>query len=222
MSIPELQKYYKTFLNCCCDNGLNFFKTKNPQDLISWICDGEKPSHIFGDFGMTKAVLYDAAIPYVIKIPLVNGGNSINYCEKEYQNFLKAKEIPEIVNCFAWCCYLFDYCGIPIYVMEKVDCNTRKISSYAFDAAFEYFRAKEGATEDSDEYKLLLDQFTEEFFSWDDSAKNEILLENQWTERVYELFGDFCWENDINDLHTGNFGFKGNTLVVIDYSGFHF
>lgn len=34
-----------------------------------------------------------------------------------------------------------------------------------------------------------------------------------------ELF-DFIYENDINDLHKGNFGYLNDSPVIFDYSGF--
>ena len=31
---------------------------------------------------------------------------------------------------------------------------------------------------------------------------------------------DFIYENDINDLHKGNFGYLNDAPVIFDYSGF--
>ena len=40
------------------------------------------------------------------------------------------------------------------------------------------------------------------------------------SEKADELF-EFLNESDINDLHSGNIGYIGNRLVLIDYSGYH-
>ena len=36
----------------------------------------------------------------------------------------------------------------------------------------------------------------------------------------YLRLNDFCIENRINDLHTGNIGYKDGTIVLIDYAGY--
>ena len=49
----------------------------------------------------------------------------------------------------------------------------------------------------------------------------ENLLSFHYDHKRLDNFLDFCEENDINDIHTGNVGYINGRLVVIDYSGYH-
>ena len=220
MTEIELQNHYRNFLDYCCSKGLEFFETGDPEDLIGWIADG-LPYSINGNFGETKAVLFDDELPYVIKIPLMRHSDSKNYCEIEYKNYLAAEEIPEISSCFAWMDFLFEYKGFPIYIMEKVDCDEEEVGSRAYDSSFKWACSQEGFIEGSKEYKEFSESFESRYYNWSMEARMESLLEDEWTYQIRKIFQDFCWDHGINDLHAGNFGFRNGLLVVVDYSGYY-
>lgn len=55
-----------------------------------------------------------------------------------------------------------------------------------------------------------------------DEENCEALLGQDYRQDVIDRFTSWCWDNDINDLHSGNFGQRKNGFwCVIDYSGFH-
>ena len=220
MTEIELQNHYRELLDYCCGNGLKFFETGDPNDLTEWLT-GVLPSSVFGDFGETKAVLYDDELPYVIKIPLMRHANSKNYCDIELSNYSAAEEIPEIAGCFAWMDFLFEYHGFPIYIMEKVDCDEEEVSSRAYDSSFKWACSQEGFIEGSKEYEEFSEEFEDRYYDWSMEARMESFLEDEWTYQIFKIFQDFCWEHGINDLHAGNFGFRDGFLVVIDYSGYY-
>ena len=49
----------------------------------------------------------------------------------------------------------------------------------------------------------------------------DALLMEQLGRKSTKIFWDFCDDNNINDLHEENWGFRGNKLVLVDYSGYH-
>ena len=56
----------------------------------------------------------------------------------------------------------------------------------------------------------------------DDEENCEALLGQDYRQDVIDRFTSWCWDNDINDLHAGNFGQRRNGFwCVIDHSGFH-
>ena len=40
--------------------------------------------------------------------------------------------------------------------------------------------------------------------------------------REYAKLDQFLCSNDIDDIHSGNLGFDGDSVVIIDYSGYCF
>jgi len=212
----ELKKFYREFLDKCCEDGLSFFETGDVHDLTQWGVRVHKknPDWVSAEWGMTKFVLWENTKPYVLKIPF-RGKMTFkdqDYCRIELRNYFRAYETP-IEDCFAWVDYLFEYHGCPIYIMEKVECDEERTESRAFSAYCSHSLSY-----------LCGDISQEDMYDYfDDSNDRERmigLLTEEWGEEKAENFLDFCSENNINDLHSGNFGYRNGMLVIIDYSGF--
>lgn len=223
MDTFELKIAYKELLDTCCANGCTYFEDRDVEEFCTWIDNNLEEgslSSVFGSSGATKAVLYND-LPYVIKIPLMKDNESLNYCAIEYENYLAAIEIPEIADCFAWMDFLFEYKGLPIYIMEKVECNEWEISDKAYAASFEWACAEEGIDKGSEKYDKFCDEFSSSYYNWEVDAQIDCLLEKEWGFKSIKAFNDFCWEHDINDRHMGNWGYRKNgCIVIIDYSGY--
>ena len=212
----ELKKLYEELLDKCCADGLTFFNTGEAYDFTDWgnHIKKEENDWIFVEWGMTKFVLWEETLPYVLKIPFRGRMHIKNqdYCKVELENYLKAYETP-IEDCFAWTDFLFNYHGYPVYIMEKVECNEEETEFKAFDAYCS-----------NSLFYLCGDLSREDMYNnFDDSNDRERmigLLSKEWGEEIAEDFLDFCNENNINDLHSGNFGYRDGQLVIIDYSGF--
>lgn len=218
----ELKIFYKNFLDMCCATGLKFFETGSREDYWNWWDNlSRKNSHIHTSSGASKMVLWEDELPYVIKIPFLDGRTDYrDYCRVELKNYKVLKDFPEIIPCFAWIDYLFEYKGFPVYIMEKVDCDEDGIESAAYDSTLLRYCEEENLVEGSDDYKEKIADFSDSFFSlWDGIEKMETLLIENWGHLIVEKFQDFCYEYNINDLHSANWGYRGSELVVIDYSG---
>lgn len=221
-SLDDLKTFYKNFLDECCATGLSFFESGDYNDYWEWASNlPRKGSSIHTSNGASKIVLWEDDLPYVIKFPIFNGRTEFkDYCRVELKNYKALKDFPEIISCFAWIDYLFEYKGFPIYIMEKVDCDEYGIEIAAYDSTLLRYCEEENLVEGSDDYKEKIADFSDSFFSfWDGIEKMETLLIKDWGYQILKKFQDFCYKYNINDLHSANWGYRGNELVVIDYSG---
>ena len=217
MSIEELRIFYKDFLEKMVDNGLDFFEDKDENRFIDWCEDNSRDLDFFFANGMTKIVLWEDELPYVIKIPFLNEYHRTDYCKKEVENYKAARrDFPEILDCFAWCDFLFDFCGFPIYIMEKIDCDEVTLSDRAYSAAYEKFVSYDEGCEEEE----VAEKFSNEYYNWSGDEQTESLIYEEWSFEKVQAFLEFCAIREINDRHVGNWGYRGDQLVIVDYSGF--
>lgn len=221
-NIEYLKCFYKEFLDDCCADGMDFFKTGDREDFYKWYdkrCNSEDFS---AAYGATKMVLWEDTLPYVIKVPFLDSRSGFrDYCRIELSNYKKVQKIPEIVDMFAEVEFLFEYCGFPVYIMEKVSCDEEEISSRAYEAAFDFSREQHGMYNDgSPEYEGFCDNFCSNYYNWSAEEQMEDFLFGEWGFTTMKKFEDFCSKNNINDLHSGNWGWRKDRLVVVDYSGY--
>lgn len=209
-NIDELRIFYKSFLDDLCKGGLDADVIASKDNFIDWAYANNRKLDFFFSFGASKMVLWEDEMPYVLKIPFLNDVDR-DYCKIEIDNYKKAEKIPEIAECFAWCDYLFELFGFPIYIMEKANCDEGEISEQAYSSAYEATCEYESVDEE---------KFSEDFYYWSDIEQMENLLCDEWTWRVFDKFLHFCEKNNINDRHTGNWGYIGDRLVIVDYSGY--
>lgn len=189
-------------------NFKDFLSNPTPDTYRDWIDKtSDFPVLLFS--GETKVVLWETGWPCVIKIPLMH--RDFDYCRAEVRNYKKAVEA-HLENFFAFCDLLTNFKvddehTVPIYIMEYVEVNERKTSSIV-----KSYLDNSGYTPDSSMWACIDDMDGEE--------KILAYLYELLGEEAYEVLNDFCRENYINDLHTGNVGFRGEDIVLIDYSGF--
>lgn len=162
--------------------------------------------------GVTKIVLVSKLLSdWIIKIPfLYEDGytKKRDYCRLEAHNYERAV-LNGLEDYFAGEFFFKYFCGIPIYIQERVDCDPERVSSTLesegnWDSHC-YWRTTNGNT------------------YFDSSAANDMDDE----DRLVSIYGEnwdlirFLNDNSINDLHCGNFGItKDNRLIIIDYSGY--
>ena len=147
--------------------------------------------------GATKACVYVPNSDCVIKFDL---HLKTHYCRTEAENYRKALEAG-LGDYFAACEFLEEIDGVEFFVQEKVAADEDDIS---------------------DNFRDYYDPVSSEYYDEDSLDEND---------RIYALLGcttesmelvNFCSENEINDLHSGNWGFNWNSnhYVIIDYSGY--
>ena len=175
----------------------------------------------YGDTGETKGVfvLYDEDI--VLKFPLLSRCNDFDYCRAEVRNY-RAAEKAEVGQYFAWTDKLFevytDKGYYPVYVMAKVDCDEEAITDMMLETFYENNGNPDEVDEDArqdyeDRYNSACSGSTEGVDEWFRSTMDS---------REYAKLDQFLCSNDIDDIHSGNLGFDGDSVVIIDYSGYCF
>lgn len=207
-SYLEAKEISKNLLHDLIDNyGFDIFLSKPSNKVFyEWKREVESflPSTLSFLNGATKAVIVIEEADFVIKIPFLHnwrGGSSENFCEIELDIYEKAKQNKEISECFASVCFGGKVCNAPFYLMEKVsvdeEYNSDTIYSFYEDIGYSHSEVINEAEEDG--VRLLFESFYPDVFS---------------------SLEEFIDEHEINDLHTGNFGFLNGRPVFIDYSGY--
>lgn len=174
------------------------------NSTMNWYYDNHLDSFGFDvKSGSSKlCFLHDDLCDWAIKVGYSSKLNC-DYAKREYEMYCLAEEYG-FAYYFPKTIYLGEYGGRPFYLQELADCDEYQVSSTWFEK--------------------LCDGYIEEGNDYDnDSVWDEVDALDDW-ERVELLFGDrklcqFLWDNDINDLHEGNFGWIGDKIVIVDFSG---
>lgn len=174
------------------------------NSTMNWYYDNKMNEFGFdAKSGSSKVCfMHDDLCGWTIKVGFSSKLNC-DYAAREYEMYCLAEGrgfgyyFPETI-------YLGEYGGRPFYLQELADCDEDQVSSAW--------------------YEKICDGYVEEGNDYDsDCVWDEVDALDDW-ERVELLFGDrelcqFLWDNDINDLHEGNFGWIGDKIVIIDFSG---
>ena len=193
-----------------CSNGFSqFLNNRTEAEFKLWKNSPyENLENISYFYGATKLVVIDDDNDWVLKIPFCD--NACDYCALEAENYKKAIEAG-VEEVFAACYFLMEYEGVPCYIMEKVSCDEETVESDFYEI---------GSNKHSSE--MNEDEIYSYLGSMDGEEIIDQLLEFYYDEGFLQEINIFLSRNKINDLHTGNVGYRGTNLVFVDYSGFNF
>lgn len=169
--------------------------------------------------GASKLVIVDEESDWVIKLSFdcsvdVDEGMESDYCKRELYNYEKACE-EGVEKFFAEICMVGEVDGIEVYLQEKlkVDDGVEKDVDQIFrDYVYSLDESYYDDIEDEDERESIL---ADDVYEMDEGERIEAIF--GFEERLITFIED----NDINDLHSGNFGYRGTDLVIMDYSGWN-
>ena len=153
--------------------------------------------------GATKACISHTDLTdWVIKVGYKEQV-ACNYATLEYNNYRLAEEAGLAVY-FPVMIYLGEFAGVPFYLQQMAECYEDQITSDWYE------RLRDSYEESEEEYN-------------DNDLWNEIDNMDD-DDRVYLTFRDnelveFLRKHHINDLHEGNFGYIGDRMVIVDFSG---
>ena len=167
------------------------------------------------DSGATKGVIIPLDADYVIKFPLytTRGEGPVDFCAREVVVYEEAKKFG--LNHMLAAVQVFKFDDIPyyVYVQEKADVNTDENEDILLT-----YSSNQIAQEDYD------NEDERNSAAWD--YMHEMPVE----DCIYAIFGeynkyasqlvDLFLDMNINDIHSGNFGYNGGHPVLIDYSGY--
>ena len=140
------------------------------------------------------------------------------YCYKEARNYERA-----LSNGYA------DWLVPSIYVMTigkfsfslQKEVVTENFESDFYDSvARDYFSEEdwEEVDEDEDEFPGKVENYIEDMS--DEEVLTTIFVYHKELKSI-EKFYDFCCDFNINDLHSGNFGYYNGKPSIFDYSGYY-
>ena len=190
-------------------------------DLAEWSTDNRfflREKGIVTRTGETKICLLSDELPdWVIKVGYTYPGADVedrDYCSIEADNYERAVK-EDVDEFFAAIYEIYEVClpeeygcnrNAVFYIQERAEPDEEKTSSTCHDFLCSCCSCKscencEYCSDDGDDYDRLESLFGK-------------------TGRIDELFS-FINEYDINDLHSGNFGYtKEGKVKIIDYSGY--
>ncbi len=176
-------------------------------------------NHIRFACGASKIVIIDEESDWVTKISFdcsaeLDDDMELDYCKRELYNYKAACE-KGLDKFFAEIHKVGEVNGIDVYLQEKV-------------------RVDEGVEEEVDEiFRQYVYAGDENYYDeFEDEDERRAILEDGVSdmdagEKIEAIFGfneeliNFVEDYDINDLHSGNYGYRGGELVIIDFSGYN-
>lgn len=200
-------------------NLLKFYESKIVYK-DSWLNEIEDKFGIEVSRGETKLVVFSPALNgWVLKIPCLFYylGAEVDFCKIEVGNYEKAKEA-HLERFFVPTYFVGKFYGVPVYAQKKVECEECVVSESFYEWA-ERNTDKDDYDDEEKFYDAVFSRST-------NMCLSEVLTALYGTEdsvsskEIDELFR-FCLRNEINDLHSGNWGYtKTHFPVCVDYSGF--
>lgn len=183
------------------------------------ICHLDLPNDITWACGASRIAIWRNNSNYVIKMPIY--ANCLKYCEREVEIYHDAVK-QGIEEYFAWCdCAIApaDNGGFGVYVMEFLNCDEDGIDDDSMEYRFkEYCRSNDLDSEDEE----VRDDFLDWYWDSDDcgDAVIDYLVEQIPETSVQRKVYSFIDNEDISDIHSGNVGYRNNTLVFCDYASY--
>jgi len=176
-------------------------------------------NHIRFACGASKIVIIDEESDWVTKISFdcsaeMDEDMEVDYCKRELYNYEKACE-EGLDKYFAEIYKVGEVEGIEVYLQEKV-----RVDEGVEDEVNELFRQYVYAG-DEDYYDEIEDEDER------NCALDDGVCDMDAGEKIDAIFGfnekliTFVENYDINDLHAGNYGYRGGELVIIDFSGYN-
>ena len=221
--VENLKKVFKTAKSVLDDFGFPNLYTVNSYEVKNWTREVLSNSEnawtseddgvvlesneimVRVERGATKLVIISSeADNWVFKIPF-NDYKS-NYCQMEVEIYENA-EREGVEEFFAPCYFLENFDGAAIYVMARAEVSFNRL----YSDLYERF-SSEGRAEDEIENMLIDIEDSDEYVDW--------LFPYYSDYDSFEKFVEFLRSSNINDLHSGNIGYIGDNVVLIDYSGY--
>lgn len=188
------------------------------KTLHDWETDNEElieNMKIGFSTGMTKMVILDNLnTRWVIKTDLC-GDDYKRYCKLEARNYKRACE-QNIEECFAATYYFTTVNNYDFFIQERVNID----DGYNEEVFYQYVSRDIDPSEyeNKDEYREKISDMACDMN--DEERIYAMLDENGYNGDIEEIVR-FIDDNDINDLHAGNWGVTTDGFtVMVDYSGF--
>ena len=154
--------------------------------------------------GMTKVCITHRDLEnWVIKVGF-NRHLAQDYAKREYEVYRLAEQVG-LEYYFPETIYLGDFFGVSFYAQQMAECQEDEVSADWYERLTEQYDTYGEEYTDSDIWDIIYDM---------DDYEKVILCFND------EDLANFLRKNVVGDLHEGNFGYIGDHLVIVDFSGY--
>lgn len=194
----------KTLVEALTEYGLISHLTKDYNDSLDrWFYDNKLDELGFTiSHGVTKVCIsHDDLEDWIIKVGYKN--MRTDYATVEFENYTKALEA-KLSYYFPTTIFLEDFRGTKFYIQELASCDEDSVTQDFCDLLQEQY--------DEDDAEYDIEDLWSTVEDMEDDSKISLVFHN-------EKLNDFLNDNDINDLHSGNFGYVDGHMVIIDFSG---
>jgi len=183
--------------------------------------------------GASRFVIYEKENPnFVLKFLREYGDSKFYDSETKTKSPINYNEIETVIyeyaekenisEFFAWSYKLFDFDFngkiLPIYVMEFIDSDEDIISEDSGDYQFKLFCEEEGLDPEDEESREKFNDNNHCCVNGTDAMLE--FAENYWGEEEFNSVSSLLERANVHDLHCGNWGYRDNQLVIIDYAGY--
>ncbi len=208
MTFKEICNFYKSLIEELINNDYTFFKGEpfenNRMDFLMEEGFQYKNSNIIFKKGLTKLALISDNMNWILKVNLSEHTDFLHIEEKLYEDAIK----DGFDQYFAKTIYAFTFYGRDYYLQEKCDIINPDLLLSKANISYQ---------------KIILGDVCNEDISCEDGESDETqmwyLFEDTYGKDEVEKFYDWCEEKEIYDLHSGNWSYLNNNLVILDYSG---
>ena len=196
-------------------NLYDFVEGKSDSYFYDWMVEIARETDLETAEGETKMVFFSPKIKdWVIKIPRYS--KDIDYCKIEVENYKKACEV-HLEEFFAPTYFVGYFFEIPVYIQKQVYCDDSDIESSFYDWMSKSMEDERDDYNTDDDFCDAVCDATNDMCTADRLLA--VFQDYVNSDKIYALLC-FCNREDINDLHSGNFGYDGNTPVIVDFSGY--
>lgn len=157
--------------------------------------------------GCTRFVLVPRSGNYVFKIQY-DFDKDIDYCANEAAVYVAAEQ-EGVADFFAWTACIGVYGATPVYAMEKVDVDEDRNCEDSYFYHCEQWKEENGC-DDDDEVD------PGDYDDHDGMIEYAIAHNGDLMRKAVKLIDNI----GINDLHSGNWGYRGDVFVLVDYGGY--
>lgn len=201
-------------------------KLKPIANIVDFLAYGNYPENIRWSNGASRVVIWDENEPdYVLKIARNPGYDKYNQREEEIYVDAWSEDAEEA---FAWISCIYGagalnengYTNLSgIYAVEFADCDEELISEHASTAAWEEYCEYNNIDYTDEKEREHFFDYEYEGFEYDEDSVVDFAASHFWGEEVSQKVWKLIRKFNINDLHTGNFGFRNNMMIMTDYAG---
>lgn len=180
-----------------------FFKGCSFHDFFTeaGLC---KKGYSYENGAVKYCIFHECFGDFVVKFTT----EAFDYCEREYTNYLAAVNAG-LDYFFPYTDFLGEINGVKFFIQEYAECDNEAISSIWYDSLREDCVSEEDEDED-----IINEKIWNMIYDLEDDQRVLYCFGNE--EKLIDFLNEYC----INDLHEGNFGYIGERLVIIDFSGY--